>query len=126
MIERIANGFSRGEVSAGGIEAAQAREWGVRVDDRRRTVLEGNVAALKEWWGRLQKPKKETKVKKLEEKVEKVASDVKKEAEEVEKKVVKVEKKAAKKTAKAAKEVEEAVEKPVKSRAKKKPQKKKE
>ena len=124
MHQRVANGFSEGEVSAGGMAADQARMWGLRVDHRRRTTLESNVASLKEWWENVKKPLKESKAKKAEEKVEKAAEEVKKGAKKVEKEVVKETKKAGRKTAKAAKEVEEAVEKPVKSRSKKKAQKK--
>ena len=46
MIQRVASGYSPGEVSQAGLDAGQARRWGLLVDDRRRSVLEGNVASL--------------------------------------------------------------------------------
>ncbi len=50
MMERVARGYSRGELGAAGIELVVARKAGVTVDPRRRSVLEGNVSMLKAWY----------------------------------------------------------------------------
>ena len=50
MIERAGKGFSLGELSDGGLSLRLAKRWGVPLDPRRRSVLQGNVAALKKWF----------------------------------------------------------------------------
>lgn len=50
MHQRDARGYSFGELEAGGIGILFARDHGVMVDARRRSVLEGNVASLKGWY----------------------------------------------------------------------------
>ena len=118
MHSRVARGFSLGEVSAVGMSTGDARGWGLLVDERRRTVLDGNVSAIKEWSSKAQKAEPK-KVAKLEKEVEKVEAEVKKEVKEVEEEVVRAEKKVRKKAGRAAKVAEKVVEKPVKARTKK-------
>jgi large subunit ribosomal protein L13e len=48
-IQRQGKGFSVGELAGAGMTPRQAAKWGARVDRRRRSVLDGNVAALKGW-----------------------------------------------------------------------------
>jgi hypothetical protein len=50
MVARPAKGFSLGELSRAGFPAARATPWGVRLDSRRRSVLEPNTQALKDWF----------------------------------------------------------------------------
>jgi ribosomal protein L13E len=69
MMERVARGYSHGELEAAGITVIVARKAGVRVDPKRRSVLEGNVSMLKGWY--VPAPKK-AKVE-AEEKAEKPA-----------------------------------------------------
>jgi len=49
-LERRAKGFSSGELSAVGLTFGVARSLRVPIDVRRRSVLEGNVGALKGWY----------------------------------------------------------------------------
>jgi len=48
--ERAARGFSFGELASAGVPVNAAKREGVSLDIRRRTVLEGNVDALKGWF----------------------------------------------------------------------------
>lgn len=50
MHERRARGYSRGELASGGVALAVAKSLGMRIDLRRRTVLDGNVEKLKGWY----------------------------------------------------------------------------
>ncbi len=50
MHERPARGFSLGEIDAASIPAASAKGLKLLVDSRRRSTLEGNVDALREWY----------------------------------------------------------------------------
>jgi ribosomal protein L13E len=113
MISRLGRGFSLGELGASQLPFRLARRWGLSLDLRRRTVLDGNVALIKGWWSGPKQAKREGEVKKLEgelAKVEKaVEKEVKKEAAKAKKEVRKVEK-----------EVVEEVEKPLKKRPRKK------
>lgn len=102
-VHREAGGFSAGEIEAAGIRVSAARKWGVRVDDRRRTVLEGNVSSLKKW-----APKRSTEAR-AEGEARKIEKDIEKDVRKVEDELKKVEK-----------EVVEKVEAPVKRRSKKK------
>ena len=121
MVTRLGRGFSLGELSSAGLPPRLASQWGVRVDYRRRSVLDGNVSALKSWGGHMAPLKKpEGRVKKIEEEIEKVEKEVEKEAVEVKKEVVKIEKAAKKEASKAEKAVKAKVEKPKKQKKKKK------
>ena len=48
-LTRPGRGFSIGELSGGGLAPRLAAKWGVSVDFRRRSVLDGNVSSLKAW-----------------------------------------------------------------------------
>jgi ribosomal protein L13E len=48
--ERPARGFSFGELASAGVPLNAARREGLSLDIRRRSVVEGNVDALKEWF----------------------------------------------------------------------------
>lgn len=117
MITRKGKGFSMGELSGAGLRRGMATEWGVAVDVRRRSVLDGNVESLKKWRSHSgQELKVEGKIREVEEELEKVEMEVKKEAVEVKKEVAKVEKELKKEAAKA--------EKAVRAKPKSKPKKK--
>jgi ribosomal protein L13E len=49
MHERPGRGFSFAELTSAGVELNLARREGLSVDVRRRSVVEGNVDALKQW-----------------------------------------------------------------------------
>lgn len=49
MISRRGRGFSPGELSGAGIAAGLAARWGVKIDSKRRSVLDWNVTSLKGW-----------------------------------------------------------------------------
>ncbi len=120
MVTRQGRGFSLGELSGAGLARGMASEWRVRVDVRRRSVLDGNVSALRGWKVQPVPPKKpEGRVKKVEEELVKVEKEVEKEAVELKEEAVKVEKAAKKRAAKAEKAVKAKVEKP-KTKQKKK------
>ena len=119
MIEREGRGFSLGELQKAGWEPRLARDWGYRIDPRRRSVLDSNVSALATRSGaKAARRKAEGEIRKDIERVEKA---IEKEAEELEEEVVKVEKAAKKEVAKAEKVVKAKVEKP---KAKPRPKKK--
>lgn len=91
IITRQAGGYSQGELLQAGLNASQARGWGVPVDGRRRSVLDANVASLKKWAPKAEKgaeARMEGEVKKIEKEVEKEARRVEKEARKVEEEVV--------------------------------------
>ncbi|MGD0478071.1 MAG: hypothetical protein ABSB29_07890 [Nitrososphaerales archaeon] len=50
MVERAGKGFSMGELAGASLPLRMARRWRVSTDPRRRSVLERNVQALKEWF----------------------------------------------------------------------------
>ncbi|MDE1852969.1 MAG: ribosomal protein L13e [Thaumarchaeota archaeon] len=119
MVTRAGRGFSFGELSGVGLAPRTAMMWGVRVDHRRRSVLEGNVSSLKTWHSHHGTVAKvETEAKKLGEVLEKAGKEVEKEAAAVEKEAVKVGKKVKREAKKAEEAVKEKVEKP-KARPKK-------
>ena len=92
-VTRRGRGFSMGELSGAAMSPHLASGWGVRLDVRRRSVLQGNVDALKAWGAHAGVEKRvEGEVKKLEEDVVKAAREVKKQAVKVEKEAAKVEK----------------------------------
>jgi ribosomal protein L13E len=130
MVTREGRGFSLGELSGAGLAPRLVTSWGARVDYRRRSVIDGNVASLRNWGGHLVPVKKrEGRVKKIEEEIVKAGKEVEKEVEkglgEVEKEVVKVEKEVKKEAAKAEKAAKAKVAKPkAKAKAKPKPKKK--
>ena len=100
-ISRHGRGFSLGEVAGAQLPLAIARRWGLRVDVRRRSVLDGNVVSLRAWAAGAKKIKTEGEVKRIEEELAKVEEEVKEEAvkaeREVKKEVRKVEKEITKK-----------------------------
>lgn len=105
MMERRAAGYSLGEAAQAGLDVKLARRWGLRVDDRRRSVLGGNVSSLKKWAAQ----SKKTTEGKVEGEVRKIEKAVEKEVHKAEKEVKKVER-----------EVVRKVEAPIKKRSKKK------
>ncbi len=117
MVERSSRGFSYGEVQGSGMAVVTARNWGVPLDTRRRSVLEGNVHALKGWYS---KSKGASEAKKVEAELVKIG----REAEgEVRKGVAKARKEAVraeKEVEKLEKEAVEKVEAPIKKRRAKK------
>jgi ribosomal protein L13E len=48
--ERLARGFSFGELASAGVPLNAAKREGLSLDIRRRSVVEGNVEALKGWF----------------------------------------------------------------------------
>ncbi len=110
MVLRAGKGFSMGEVKGAGVPFRLVKKWGLPLDTRRRSVLEDNVSAVKNWVAHAKTVENpEGEVKKLEEEIVKVEKEVKKEVGKVKKEVKKVEK-----------EVVEKVEEPLKSRGRKK------
>ena len=49
-VERPGRGFSRAELSEGGLPLRLASRWGVPFDSRRRSTVQANVSALKKWY----------------------------------------------------------------------------
>jgi ribosomal protein L13E len=119
MVSRQGRGFSLGELSGAGVAPRLASRWGVRVDSRRRSVIEGNVGLLRGWTSRAGTASKvESGAKKAGEEIREVERKVEKEAVAVEAEVVKLEEAAGKEAKKVAKEVRSKAER--KPRAKKK------
>jgi ribosomal protein L13E len=56
MHERPARGFSFGELASAGVPLNAARRQGLSLDIRRRSVVDGNVEALKGWFKSPNKP----------------------------------------------------------------------
>jgi ribosomal protein L13E len=105
-VTRLGRGFSMGELAGAGLSRNLASEWGVRLDLRRRSVLEGNVASLKSWSAHPGTARRVEKLaKEAEEEIEKVGREVKKEAARVEKEAEKVEREVKKEAVKAEKAV---------------------
>ena len=120
MISRQGRGFSLGELSGAGLTPGPAARWGIRVDSRRRSVIQGNISTLRGWSSRPGTAAKvEAKAKKVEEELEKVGEEMEKEAAKVEKEAVKAERSVKKEAKKVGKAVKEKMEKP-KPRSKKK------
>jgi len=81
-----------GELAGAGLAPNLASNWGVRLDPRRRSVIDSNVAALKSWSLHPGAAKRiEGRAKEVEEEVEKVGREVKKEAAKVKKEAAKAE-----------------------------------
>lgn len=106
IVIRQGRGFSMGELAGAGLSRDIASSWGIRLDLRRRSVVEGNVTSLRSWNSH---PGATTRVegvaKEVEEEVEKVGREVKKEAIKVEKEAEKVERGVKKEAVKAEKAV---------------------
>ena len=106
VVSRKGKGFSAGELAGADLSPNLAVDWGVRLDLRRRSVIDGNVASLKSWGARPSAARRvESRAKEVEEEVEKVGRELKKEAVKVEKEAEKVERKVKKETVKAEKAV---------------------
>jgi ribosomal protein L13E len=56
MRERVARGFSFGELASAGVPLNAAKHEGLSLDIRRRSVVEGNVDMLKGWFKRPKAP----------------------------------------------------------------------
>jgi ribosomal protein L13E len=123
MVIRTGKGFSNGELSEANIVSRLASEWGVRLDGRRRSVLESNVASLKSWGSHVPKAERPTgEVKRAQEELVKVEKKVKKDAAEAKKEVAKIEAKVKREPTRAKKKAKKA-ERPKKTRPKKKSKK---
>ena len=106
LVTRQGRGFSVREVAEAGLTPRLATRWGLRLDLRRRSVVEGNVDSLKSWISHpTAAKKKEGVTKEVEEEIEKVGKEVKKEAVKVEKEAQKVEREVKKEAVKAEKAV---------------------
>jgi ribosomal protein L13E len=66
MHSRAGRGFSLGEYVAAEVPEALARRWGASSDQRRRSVLEANVSALKTWFSSARKMETAPKQAKVE------------------------------------------------------------
>ena len=92
-VTREGRGFSMRELSDAGLSPRLASRWGVRLDYRRRTVIQGNVDSLRSWGSRPTLGERaEGRAKKVEGELEKVGREVEKEAVKVEKEIAKAEK----------------------------------
>ncbi len=110
VVTRLGRGFSMGELAEVGLAPRLASRWGVRLDVRRRSVLERNVNSLKQWGTHAAAGKRaEGRIKRAEQELAKVGEEVEKElkkgAAEVEKEAAKVEKEAKKEAVRAEKAV---------------------
>jgi ribosomal protein L13E len=83
MISRHGRGFSLGELAGAGLSPGLAARWGVMVDSRRRSVLEGNVSSLRGWSTRAASGALRKEAGAAEAKVEEVAEEIEKGAEAV-------------------------------------------
>jgi ribosomal protein L13E len=105
-VTRLGRGFSMGELAGAGLLRNLASDWGLRLDLRRRSVVEGNVASLRSWNSHPGAEKRMERVaKEVEEEIEKVGREVKKEAIKVEKEAKKVEREVKEEAVKAEKAV---------------------
>ena len=120
VIVRQGSGFSPGELSGSGLAPSLAAKWGVKVDQRRRSVLEGNVSALKSWHSGGARALVEREAKAVEEEAKGAGEEAAREAVAAAKGVVKAEKAVKKEAKKAEKAIRAKVERP-KARPKKKP-----
>jgi hypothetical protein len=95
-----------GELVGAGLPLNLASNWGVRLDLRRRSVVDSNVASLKSWNSHPGTAKRmEGAAKEVEEEIEKVGREIKKEAVKVEKEAEKVEREVKEEAVKAEKTV---------------------
>ena len=118
MVSREGRGFSLGEISRAGLVPAVASRWGVRVDLRRRSVIDGNVASVRSWAAH---PSAAGRAKR---EAEGVRRGIEKAGKEIEKEAEKVAGEAEKGVKKAGEEVKK-VEKVVRERTEKRPRPKK-
>ncbi len=118
-ITRPGRGFSLGELSGAGMAPRLAARWGVKVDPKRRSVLQGNISSLSGWRSHASAGaavKKEAKM--AEVRVEEAAKGAEVAVEVVEREAVQAEKAVKKEAKKAEAAVKRKVEK--KPRPKKK------
>ena len=108
-ITRPGRGFSLGELSGSGLPRPLAERWRVRVDPRRRSVLEGNVAALKSWHSTGAGAAVEKEARAVEEELKGAEEEVEREAVAAAEEVVKAEKAVKREAKKAEKAVMEKV-----------------
>lgn len=106
MMQRRAKGYSPSEIEQAGIGTGLARRWGLSIDDRRRSALEGNVSSLKKWTSQVKRTTVEARA---EGEMRAIEKAVEREVHKAEREVVEV-----------GKEVVEKVEAPVKKRTRKK------
>lgn len=112
-VTRSGRGFSFGELSGVGLAPRVAANWGVRIDPRRRSVIEGNVNLLRGWQSHpAHMAKVEGEVKIIQRGLEKAGKEIEKQGIAVEKEAVKLEKAVKKEVKKARKAVKKKVEKP--------------
>ena len=106
FVTRQGKGFSMGELAGAGLSPRLASNWGLKLDPRRRSVIESNVTSLKSWTFHPGAAKGiEGAAREVEEEIEKVGREVKKEAIKVEKEAEKVEREVKKEAVKAEKAV---------------------
>jgi ribosomal protein L13E len=116
-VTRLGRGFSMGELAGAGLSPNLASNWGLRLDLRRRSMVDSNVASLKGWSSHPGAAgKMEGVAKEVEEEIEKVGKEIKKEAVKVGKEAEKVEREVKEEAVKAEKTVRR------KSKTKKKPE----
>jgi len=95
-----------GELSSAGLSRNLAFSWGLRLDLRRRSIVDANVTSLKSWSAHPRGAKRaEGVAKEIEEEIGKVGKEVKKEAVKVEKEAEKVEREVKEEAVKAGKAV---------------------
>jgi ribosomal protein L13E len=121
-ITREGRGFSIGELSGSGLAPGLATKWGVRMDPRRRSVVEGNVGLLRDWQTSPgMRVRVEGEGKRVEKELERAGKAVEKGSITIEREVVKAAKEVeqeAKKTEKAIKgKVEKQKARPKKEKA---------
>jgi len=80
MQERVARGYSLGELASAGVSFIVAKGIGVPLDLRRRSALDGNVALLKGWYVPAPKKAKVVAAEKAEKPAKKAAKKPKKAA----------------------------------------------
>lgn len=113
MVERPGKGFSHGEIAGAGIDGRLAARWGVSLDQRRRSVLDGNVSSLKQWNARPSAGAAAKRdLREVEEKVEEVAKEIEEDVEIIEQEVKRAGSAAKKDVKRAEGAVREKVEKP--------------
>jgi len=106
VVTRAGRGFSIGELAGAGLPRNLASKWGLRLDLRRRSVLESNVTSLRSWSSHPGAGRRtEGVAREVEEEIEKVGREVKKGAVKVEKEAEKVEREVKKEAGKAEKAV---------------------
>jgi len=106
FVTRLGRGFSMGELAGAGLSRNLASNWDLKLDLRRRSVVESNVSSLRSWGSHHEAAKKKEGVaREVEEEIEKVGREVKKEAIKVEKEAEKVEREVKEEAVKAEKTV---------------------